>query len=78
MKRRSKLTSQQKQEEQQQQQAGELQAQQQAGMEFATPEELLRYDGKQTEVPPTIAARLQDSLEKLPPPKGWWRRFLGS
>lgn len=78
MKRHNKLTSQQKQEEQQQQQAGELLAQPSAGMEFATPEELLRYDGKKTEVPPGIAAHLQDSLDKLPPPKGWWRRFLGS
>lgn len=77
MKRQSKLTSQQKQEEQQQQ-AADLRAQQNAGMEFATPEELLRYDGKQTEVPPGVAARLQESLDKLPPPRGWWRRFLGS
>lgn len=47
--------------------------------EFATPEEALRFDALQTEVPPAIAERLQQSLASNPPPvpaKSWWRRWF--
>ncbi len=50
---------------------------QQGTREFATTEELLRHDAAQTEVPPTIAERLSQSIAKLPPPKRrWWQRWL--
>ncbi|HWI58106.1 MAG TPA: hypothetical protein VNZ22_12830 [Bacillota bacterium] len=77
MKRQTKLTA----REQAQQQALEHQhTQQQSGQEFANVEELLRHDALHTPVPPSIAQRLQESLGALPapPPRSWWRRWLGS
>jgi len=75
MKRHIKLTSQ----EQEQQQAVEHQKQQASGLEFETPEKMLRHDALHTPVPPAIAQRLQASIARLPPPaRGWWRRLLGS
>jgi hypothetical protein len=62
---------------------GQLEAQQQqtrssAAQEFATPEEMLRHDALHTPVPPAIAHRLQESIDKVPPPRqSWWRRLLG-
>lgn len=50
-----------------------------AGREFASPEEMLRFDAAQTEVPETVKARLADSLEKEPPSEArasWWRRLF--
>jgi hypothetical protein len=72
MKQQSKLTN------QQQQQLGvEQQATQQSAREFATPEELLRYDAGQTVVPPAIAQRLGQSAADLPKPKrSWWQRWF--
>ena len=44
---------------------------------FATPEELLRFDAAQTEVPPGVADRLQESLRKEPKPeRSWWQRWF--
>jgi hypothetical protein len=41
-------------------------------------EEVLRYDAKQTNVPPEIAQRLGQSLQNEPrPARSWWRRWLG-
>ena len=76
MKRQSKFDS------HQPSQAGQLgaeqQAQQPSGLEFATPEEMLRYDAARTEVPATIAQRLQQSVaESGPPRRRWWRRLFG-
>jgi len=72
MKHQSKLS-----EEQQQQPAG-LQTQQPAAREFASVEEMLRYDAAHTTVPPEIARRLQKSAGDLPKPKAsWWKRWLG-
>jgi hypothetical protein len=54
-------------------------AQTQTAREFTTPEEALRFDAAQTEVPPAIAERLQKSLDRDPPPvpsKSWWRRLF--
>jgi hypothetical protein len=46
--------------------------------EFATPEELLRYDAGQTPVPPAVETRLRRSLASEPRPKrGWWLRLFG-
>jgi hypothetical protein len=72
MKQKHKLDS------QEQQQVSETQTQKIKGREFATPEELLRYDAAQTEVPPTVAKRLGDSLLREPKPaRSLWRRFFG-
>ena len=57
MKQQSKLSA-----EQQQQHAAEQQTQSQSAREFATAEELLRYDAAHTTVPPDIARRLQKSI----------------
>jgi hypothetical protein len=73
MKRQTRLTS-----EQQQQHAAEHQIHQQSGREFATAEELLRFDAAHTLVPPGIEQRLQKSSAELPKQKpAWWKRFLG-
>jgi len=71
MKRQTKLTS------QEQQQLTETKSQQISAREFASAEELLRHDASQTSVPPAIAERLSQSIQKEPKPaQSWWRRFL--
>jgi hypothetical protein len=46
--------------------------------EFATPEEMLRFDAAQTTVPPAIAERLKKSIgAETKPGQPWWRRLLG-
>jgi len=63
---------------QEQQQVSEVQTQQTAEREFASVEELLRYDAKQTAVPPEVARRLGRSLQNEPcASRPWWRRWLG-
>ncbi|MGH8023852.1 MAG: hypothetical protein ACRED1_09740 [Limisphaerales bacterium] len=45
--------------------------------EFALPDDMLRYDAKQTAVPETVAQRLSQSLQRLPPPAApWWKRWF--
>jgi hypothetical protein len=44
--------------------------------EFATPEEALRFDAKQTLVPDNMARRLSRSAQKLPR-RPWWKQWLG-
>jgi hypothetical protein len=74
MKHQSKLS----QEQQSRQVGTEHQTQQPAAREFASAEELLRYDAAHTPVPPGIAQRLQKSAGDLPGPKAsWWKRWLG-
>jgi hypothetical protein len=64
-------------ESEEQQQASEVQSQQASAREFASVEELLRYDAKQTTAPPGIAQRLGRSLQNQPrPARSWWRRWL--
>ncbi len=74
MKHQSKLS-----QEQQAQLAGtEQQAQSTGAREFASVEEMLRYDAAHTPVPPDIAQRLQKSTGDLPAPKtSWWKRLFG-
>ena len=69
------------QHQQQQEQTTEQQmaAQGQHHAEFASPEELLRYDASHTSPPPAIADRLKASLagHVLPELKqSWWRRLF--
>jgi hypothetical protein len=75
MKRQTKLT----QQEQEQLAAAQQQTQASSAREFASVEELLRHDASHTPVPPTIAHRLEKSIEAEPPQPGraWWRRLLG-
>jgi len=72
------MKQQKKFESQEQQQVSETQSQQKtAAREFGSVEELLRYDAKQTNVPPEIAQRLGRSLQNEPrPARSWWRRWF--
>jgi len=71
MKHRTKLS-------QEQQHAETHQSQQQAGREFASAEELLRFDAAQTSVPPKIAERLKQTIHEVAPPErpGWLKRMF--
>src|SRR5438046_7742280 len=63
--------------EEQQHQSGS-QTRGQAAREFATAEELLRYDAAHTPVPAGMAKRLAQSAINMPaPPRSWWRRLFG-
>ncbi|HUC84863.1 MAG TPA: hypothetical protein VL970_06705 [Candidatus Acidoferrales bacterium] len=75
MKPRSKLSQEQQQSEQQSA-AEETRPQSQ---EFATAEEMVRFDAKQTEVPPQIAERLKQSIAHIAPPprRSWWQNLFG-
>ena len=56
----------------------EQQSQSGTPVEFASPEDMLRYDAKRIPIPPTIADRLRESLGAEPVPRrSWWRRWLG-
>lgn len=45
--------------------------------EFATAEEMIRYDVEQTTVPDEIAKRLSTSIQSEPKPaNSWWRRWF--
>jgi hypothetical protein len=68
MKQKTNLTS-----EQQQQTSAE-----QKVREFASSDELLRYDASQLEVPPAVAQRLNKSIRSEPKPgRSWWQRLTG-
>lgn len=60
--------------QQEQQQVSESQTQaNQTIREFALPEDVLRFDAKQTTVPENVAQRLSRSLQRNPPPaRPWW------
>lgn len=59
----------------QQQEAAEVQKT--TAREFENAEELLRHDAIHTPVPPGIARRLQESLDKSPAAeRPWWKRFM--
>lgn len=63
---------------QKQEHVAEQQTQQQA-REFASSEELLRFDAAQVSVPPEIAQRLEKSAANIHPPAGrpWWKTLFG-
>jgi ppGpp synthetase/RelA/SpoT-type nucleotidyltranferase len=62
-----------------QQRTSEVQSQQTMAREFASVEELLRYDAEQTTVPAEIVERLKRTTRSAaPPPRaGWLKRFFG-
>jgi hypothetical protein len=61
-----------------QQQVSETQTQsQQTIHEFATPEEMLRVDLKQTKTPERVAERLSRSVKNQPGlARPWWKRLF--
>jgi hypothetical protein len=64
--------------QQEQQQVSESHTQaNQTIREFALPEDVLRFDAKQTAVPESVAQRLSRSLQRHPPPaRPWWKRWF--
>ncbi|MCP5515834.1 MAG: hypothetical protein H7A45_01085 [Verrucomicrobiales bacterium] len=53
-------------------------AQTQPGIEFASPEEMLRHDAATTPPPPGLEPRVRESLAREAPAlRSWWRRLLG-
>jgi hypothetical protein len=63
--------------EEQQEHVSEQQLTQNTAQEFASVEELLRYDASQTQTPAAIAQRLQKSSADLPrPARSWWQRLF--
>lgn len=63
---------------QEEQQISETQSRQTTAREFASVEELLRFDAKQTPVPRSISERLNRSLQsESAPPRSWWQRWFG-
>jgi hypothetical protein len=58
--------------------AGHQSAASAPGLDFETPEALLRHDAAETPAPPALAERLRNSLSDEPAPRApWWRRLLG-
>ncbi len=77
MKHEKRLSSEQKSETQEEV-LQQQQTQRQSAREFGSVEELLRHDALHTPVPPTVASRLQESINQEPTAtKSWWRRWLG-
>ena len=66
------------QSEEQQEHTAEHQSTQKAAQEFATVEDLLRFDSAQTSAPPGVGERLQKSSAQIPKPPApsWWRRLF--
>ena len=73
MKRQTKLES----TGEQLQTNAEQQSRNSSTLEFATAEEMLRYDAAHTPVPDRLVQRLQKSAADIPPPaRSWWRRLF--
>ena len=73
MKQHTKLT-----QREQEQHTAEQHLAQQTSREFASVEEVLRYDAGQTEVPLRLTRKIQQSADNLPGSKRpWWRRLFG-
>lgn len=65
-------------QEQQEQHLSETQMQSQQPIhEFAMPEDMLRFDAEQTDVPDRVVQRLNRSLKNVPnPARPWWKRLF--
>ncbi len=72
MKRLTKL----QQQEQQQSAEHKQEVKQATAAEFATVEEMLRHDASNTPVPPGVARRLRETVQKSPSKKPWWKRLV--
>jgi hypothetical protein len=64
---------------QKQEHLAEQQTQSNPAKEFASSDELLRFDAAQTVVPPGVARRLQKSAAEIRPPaaRSWWKNVFG-
>jgi hypothetical protein len=76
MNQQSKFSRQQQQSEHL---TGAQQNQQQAGHEFASADEMLRFDAANTAMPVELEQRLKKSAGDLPPAprRSWWRNLFG-
>lgn len=76
MKHQSKFSQQQQHAEQQ---ISSNESLQQAAREFASAEEMLRFDAAQTAVPPQVEERLKQSTNNCPLPRrrSWWKSLFG-
>ena len=64
-------------QQQQKQETTQHAGSQQATREFSSPEELLRHDAEQIEVPRALANRVAESIAREPrPARSWWRRLF--
>ena len=74
----SRLRQEQREEQKTEQRIDHVEASVQGeGKEFATVEELLRYDSEQNPVPPQVAERLGRTLENEPKQeKPWYKRIF--
>jgi hypothetical protein len=73
MKRQTKLSQQ-----HEQQATSEQETSSENAHEFANAEEVLQFDAAQTSVPPSVARKLQKSLNQTGSPKApWWRNLFG-
>jgi len=74
----SRLRQEQREEQKTEQRIDHVEASAQGeGKEFATVEELLRYDSEQNPVPPQVAERLGRTLENEPKQeKPWYKRIF--
>jgi len=68
------------QTEEQQAVVSHQEVQSQSVREFATVEDLLRQDARDTPVPGAIAERLQKTVGQIPSDsrRAWWRRLFGA
>jgi hypothetical protein len=52
-------------------------AQQQAGREFASVDEMIRYDALQNPPPAELANRVAETVASLPKPaRSWWQKWF--
>jgi len=64
-------------QQQQKQETTERAAALQTTHEFVSPEEMLRHDAAQVEVPGALAHRVAESIAKEPKPsRSWWRKLF--
>jgi len=64
------------QQKQTEQQISTTDSQSESAVEFATPEEALRFDAEQNPPPPEIAERLNQSLANEPKPaQSFWEKL---
>jgi hypothetical protein len=53
-------------------------AQTQTAQEFATVDDLLRYDSEHNPIPPEVERRVNDSITAEPrQPRSWWKKIFG-
>ena len=63
--------------EEEQQSAGIESSTASNSLEFASVEEMLRYDSEQNPVPPEVADRVNQSIAAEPKPKSWLKSLFG-